>query len=234
MKKKVLCVVPARKGSKGLKNKNIKKINKIPLIAWTILTAKKSKLIDEIVVSTDSLKISKIAERYGANVPFIRPKKLATDKASSFSVLKHAIDFFNKKGIYFEYVLMLEPTSPLRSVKDVDFCIRKIKSKNIETLVSVTRAVEQHPIFLYSINKKNILKPYLKEKQKLYIRRQDVDPIYYLEGSIYISKISTLMKKKTWYHKKTQAFKIDKWKSLEIDDINDFRLAEFYLKNYRK
>ncbi len=231
MKKKVLCVIPARKGSKGLKNKNIKKLNKIPLIAWSILTAKKCKLITEIVASTDCLKIAKIARKYGANVPFIRPKKLATDKASSFSVLKHAIEFFKKKEVYFDYVLMLEPTSPLRNSKDIDFCINKVQKNNIETLVSVTRVIDQHPSFLYSISKKNILKPYLKKQQKLYIRRQDVSPLYYLEGSLYISKITTLLNKRTWYHKKTQAYEVEKWKSLEIDDIDDFKLAEFYIKN---
>jgi CMP-N,N'-diacetyllegionaminic acid synthase len=231
MKKKVLCVIPARKGSKGLRNKNIKKLNKIPLIAWSILTAKKCKLIDEIIVSTDCPKISKIAMKYGANVPFIRPKKFATDKASSFSVLKHAIDFFKKKKNYFDYIIMLEPTSPLRNSKDVDFCINKIKKDNIESLVSVTRVVDEHPYFLYSINKKNILRPYLKKQKKLYIRRQDVSPLYYLEGSIYISKITTLLNEKTWYHKKTQAFEVEKWKSLEIDDIDDFKLAQFYLQN---
>ena len=221
MKKKVLCVIPARKGSKGLRNKNIKKLNKIPLIAWSILTAKKCKLIDEIIVSTDCPKISKIAMKYGANVPFIRPKKFATDKASSFSVLKHAIDFLKKKKNYFDYIIMLEPTSPLRNSKDVDFCINKIKKDNIESLVSVSRVVDQHPYFLYSINKRNILRPYLKKQKKLYIRRQDVSPLYYLEGSIYISKITTLLNEKTWYHKKTQAFEVEKWKSLEIDDIDD-------------
>lgn len=231
MKKKVLCVIPARKGSKGLRNKNIKKLNKIPLIAWSILTAKKCKLIDEIIVSTDCPKISKIAMKYGANVPFIRPKKFATDKASSFSVLKHAIDFLKKKKNYFDYIIMLEPTSPLRNSKDVDFCINKIKKDNIESLVSVTRVVDEHPYFLYSINKKNILRPYLKKQKKLYIRRQDVSPLYYLEGSIYISKITTLLNEKTWYHKKTQAFEVEKWKSLEIDDIDDFKLAQFYLQN---
>ncbi len=231
MKKKVLCVIPARKGSKGLRNKNIKKLNKIPLIAWSILTAKKCKLIDEIIVSTDCPKISKIAMKYGANAPFIRPKKLATDKASSFSVLKHAIDFFKKKKNYFDYIIMLEPTSPLRNSKDVDFCINKIKKENIESLVSVTKVVDQHPYFLYSINKKNILRPYLKKQKKLYIRRQEVSPLYYLEGSIYISKITTLLNEKTWYHKKTQAFEVEKRKSLEIDDIDDFKLAQFYLQN---
>ena len=231
MKKKVLCVIPARKGSKGLRNKNIKKLNKIPLIAWSILTAKKCKLIDEIIVSTDCPKISKIAMKYGANVPFIRPKKFATDKASSFSVLKHAIDFLKKKKNYFDYIIMLKPTSPLRNSKDVDFCINKIKKDNIESLVSVSRVVDQHPYFLYSINKRNILRPYLKKQKKLYIRRQDVSPLYYLEGSIYISKITTLLNEKTWYHKKTQAFEVEKWKSLEIDDIDDFKLAQFYLQN---
>ncbi len=234
MKKKVLCIIPARKGSKGLKNKNIKMLNKIPLIAWSILVAKKCKQIDEIIVSTDSIKISKIAKTYGAKVPFIRPKKFATDKASSFSVLKHAIDFFKEKKLYFDYILMLEPTSPLRDFRDIDFCLTKVKNKNIQTLVSVAKTIEQHPTFLYSISDKNFLKPFLKKKQKLYIRRQDISPLYFLEGSIYISKVSTLLKKKTWYHEKTQAFEIEKWKSLEIDDIDDFKLAEFYSKRLKK
>ena len=155
----------------------------------------------------------------------------STKKTSSFSVLKHAIDFLKKKKNYFDYIIMLEPTSPLRNSKDVDFCINKIKKDNIESLVSVSRVVDQHPYFLYSINKRNILRPYLKKQKKLYIRRQDVSPLYYLEGSIYISKITTLLNEKTWYHKKTQAFEVEKWKSLEIDDIDDFKLAQFYLQN---
>ena len=122
-------MIPARGGSKGLKNKNIKLLNKKPLIAWSILAAKKCKLIDKIIVSTDSLKISKISKKYGAEVPFIRPKKFATDKASSFSVLKHAIEFYRNRNINFDFILMLEPTSPLREPKDIDFCINRIKKK---------------------------------------------------------------------------------------------------------
>ena len=98
---KVICIIPARKGSKGLKNKNIKKLKNIPLIAWSILVAKKCKMIDEIIVSTDSKKISKIAKKYGAKVPFLRPSNLATDKSSSFEVLKHAINFYKKKKSFF-------------------------------------------------------------------------------------------------------------------------------------
>ena len=97
---KILCVIPARKGSKGLKNKNIKKLNNIPLIAWSILAAKKSKLITEIIVSTDSEKNFKDCKKIWCKVPFLRPKKFATDKSSSFSVLKHAIEFFEKKKFF--------------------------------------------------------------------------------------------------------------------------------------
>ena len=238
--KKVICIIPARKGSKGLKNKNIKKLKNIPLIAWSILVAKKCNLIDEIIVSTDSKKISKIAKKYGARVPFLRPKRFAKDNSSTFDVLKHAIDFYKKKNQFFEYVLLLEPTSPLRDYKDVNSCIKKILKNKIDTIVSVTKVVNHHPNFLYSLNKNNFLKPYLKNQKKLYIRRQDIETLYSLEGSIYISRISTLLKKKTFYHKKTQAFTVDKWKSLEIDDIDDFNVAQFYamksniLKNLNK
>jgi len=233
-KPKILCVIPARKNSKGLKNKNIKKLGNIPLIAWSILTAKKCRLIDEIIVSTDSIQISNIAKKFGAKIPFIRPKKLATDKSSTFSVLEHAVNFYKKKEISFDYVLLLEPTSPLRNYKDINSCIKKVIKNKIVSMVSVTSIINQHPSFLYSLNKKNILIPYLKNQKKLYVRRQNIKPLYYLEGSIYISKTSVLLKKKTFYHEKTQAYKVDKWKSLEIDDIDDFNLANFYVRNLKK
>ncbi len=230
-KKKIICLIPARKGSKGLKNKNIKLLQNVPLIAWSILAAKKSKLIDEIIVSTDSIEISKIAKRYGAKVPFLRPKKFAKDKSSSFSVIKHAIKFFEKKKVIFDYILLLEPTSPLRDPKDIDLCIKKVLRNRIETIVSVTKVISQHPSFLYSFKNKDYLKPYLKNSNRLYLRRQDITSLYYLEGSIYFSKISTLLKEKTFNHNKTCGFKLEKWKSLEIDDIDDFNLAKFYVKN---
>ena len=231
---KVICIIPARKGSKGLKNKNIKKLENIPLIAWSILVAKKCKMIDEIIVSTDSKKISKIAKKYGAKVPFLRPKNLATDKSSTFEVLKHSINFYKNKKVFFDYVLLLEPTSPLRDYKDVNLCLKKVLKNKIDAMVSVTRVINQHPTFLYSLKKNNVLVPYLKQKKKLYVRRQDINSLYYLEGSIYISKISSLLKKRTFYHEKTQAFTVDKWKSLEIDDIDDFNLANFYVRNLKK
>jgi CMP-N,N'-diacetyllegionaminic acid synthase len=232
-KNRIICIIPARKGSKGLKDKNIKKLNGVPLIAWSINIAKKCKFIDEIIVSTDSVKISKIAKKYGAKVPFLRPKKFATDKSSSFSVIKHAIDFYKKKKVFFDYILLLEPTSPFRSLNDLNKFIIKIFKNKIESMVTVTKVEKNHPLFLYYINKKNILIPYIKNLQRLYIRRQDLKPLFYLEGSIYMSKISILLKHKSFYHKKTQAFQIEKMKSLEIDDIDDFNLAKFYAKKFK-
>jgi len=227
---KILCVIPARKGSKGLKNKNTKKLHNHPLIGWTIMVAKKCKNISDIIVSTDSLNIAKISRKYGAKVPFIRPKKFATDRASTFSVLKHALDHYKSKEIEYDYLLLLEPTSPLRDFRDINFCLNKIMSKNIDTIVSVSKVKAQHPNFLFYINKKNRLKPYLKNFTNSSLRRQDVNPLYFLEGSIYISKISTLLKKRTFYHDKTQAHIVKSWRSLEIDNLNDFKLAKYYIK----
>ncbi len=225
----ILAIIPARQGSKGLKNKNIKVLKNLPLIAWSILAAKKCKKISEIIVSTDSKKISNISKKYGAKVPFLRPKKFASDKATTFSVIKHAIEFYKKKNVEFKYLLLLEPTSPLRDYKDINFCINKMINQNVETIVSVAKVKAQHPNFLFYINKRDTLKPFLKNNLNSSMRRQDIKPLYFLEGSIYISKISTLLKEKTFYHDKTRPFVVKNWRSLEIDDINDFNLAKYYI-----
>ena len=227
---KILAVIPARGGSKGLKNKNIKNLCGHPLIAWTIKKAKQSKFIQKVVVSTDSKKISEISKKYGASVPFFRPKKYATDKANDFVVLKHALDFFKNKGENFDYIIMLQPTSPLRDLNDIDNSIKRVLKENIEALVSVSKLDVHHPRFIYSIKNNDSLVPFLKKNKSSDVRRQDLEPLYFLEGSIYISKIKSLIKHKTFYHNKTVAYKLPKWKSLEIDDIEDLYIAELYIK----
>ena len=225
-----LCIIPARKGSKGLKNKNIKILNGKPLIAWSIITAKKSKYLQNIIVSTDCSKIANISKKFGAEVPFLRPKKYAQDKSSSFSVIKHALDFLKTKDILYDYIVLLEPTSPIRDVSDIDYCIKKILRNKLDTLVSVSKIINQHPSFLYFLSKKNFLKPYNKKQSNKNVRRQDISSLYYLDGSLYISKVSSYLKNKTFNHKKTQAFIVDQRKSLEIDSIYDFKLAQLLLR----
>ena len=234
--KKFLSIILARGGSKGIKNKNIKKLGKLPLIAWTIKEALKSKKNLTVYLSTDSKKIASIGKKYGAKIPFIRPKKFAKDISSSVDAIEHAINFFKKKNLNFDYVLLLEPTSPLRTYQDIDRAINKITSKNYDSLVSVSKLEAFHPSFLYEQNKKGYLSPLrktgspLRKTGKKYIRRQDLETIYFLEGSIYISKVATLMKKRTFCHDKTIPFIMPKWKSIEIDDKLDLVMAEAIIK----
>ena len=127
---RVIGIIPARSGSKAVKNKNIKQINNMPLIYWTINTALKSKL-DEVIVSTDSRKIKKICEKYGAKVPFIRPLRISKDNSKSIDVVKHALKFYEKKNIFYDAVLLLQPTCPLRTVQDINKSLKILKKEKI-------------------------------------------------------------------------------------------------------
>ena len=226
---KNLAIIPARGGSKGLKNKNILKFDNKPLLAWSILAAKKSKLFSKIIVSTDSKKIAVIAKKYGAEVPFLRPKKLSSDRSKSVDLVIHALDFYKKKSLFFKNIFLLEPTSPLRDEKDIIRSFKYINKKKIKTLVSVSMINAQHPNYLSSISTKQKLIPYLKKFKQL--RRQDNKKLYFLDGNIYFSCTKTLYKNKSFYHNQTFAFNLPYWKSFEIDDLIDFKITELIHKN---
>ena len=144
---KIISIITARGGSKGLPKKNIKKLQGKPLIAWTIEAAKKSKYLDKIIVTTDSKEISEVAKEFGAEVPFIRPSHLATDNSSSFDTIKHALNFQEFKNDY-DIVVILEPTSPLRETKDIDNSLEQlIDSPTAKSIVGVCKTEVQNPIF---------------------------------------------------------------------------------------
>jgi N-acylneuraminate cytidylyltransferase/CMP-N,N'-diacetyllegionaminic acid synthase len=230
LKKKILCVIPARSGSKGIKNKNIIKLGGQPLIAWPINAALKSRYLDMVLVSTDSLKISKIAKKYGAEVPFLRPKKLATDNARTVDVIKHAIKFLYKKLFFFDYVLCLEPTSPLTSTNDIDNAI-KILTKNFnkaDSVISVSYCSSQHPEYLFIKNNNNLLERYLDKKK--YSRRQNLKNYYFIDGSLYLSKVKSLFSNNSFITKKTIPFIMPKYKSFEIDDKVDLLIYKSLIK----
>lgn len=232
-KKKIIAIIPARAGSKGLKNKNIKIINKKPLIYWSIKSLKKSKYVDKIIVSTDSKKIKAIAQSFGADVPFLRPKIISTDKAKTIDVIKHCLKFLKKKKENFDYIVLLEPTSPLTTSFDIDDALRTLdKNKDADSLVSIAENIDCHPVFNINLNNNGIIKPYLKKLDSP--RRQDLSKLFFYCGNIYISKINPLLKSKSFYQKdKTIGFKSNKWQSLEIDDIYDFIYVESVMK-YKK
>ena len=145
--KKFLAIIPARGGSKGLPGKNIKEICNKPLIAWSIEAGLKSKYLDEVSVSTDYESIANISKEYGANVPFLRPENLASDTATSFDAVKYSIDYYkNELGKEFDYIVLLEPTSPLREDSDIDNMIEKLieNKEKFDSIISMGE-VHEHP-----------------------------------------------------------------------------------------
>lgn len=226
--KKILGIILARGGSKGIKDKNIVKFGNKPLIKWTFDAAKKSKKINKLILSTDSKKIASLAKKNKIEVPFLRPKKFAGDKSKSIDAIEHAIKFFQKQKVVFDYVLLLEPTSPLRTTLDINKSIELIIRNKADSLVSICRVDEINPSFLFK--KKNKRLQPLEKKISNHLRRQDVEPIYFLEGTIYISKTNILFKKRSFCHSNTIGFEVPKWKSLEIDDKTDLEIGKSILK----
>ncbi len=234
-KNKIIAIILARMGSKGLKNKNLKKLGLYPLVAWPIKSAKKSKYVDKIVVSTDSKKIARISKKYGAEIPFLRPKKISSDKSSSFDAIKHCLNYFQNTNQNFDYIVLLEPTSPFTSYKDIDKAITLLlnKSKSFDSLVSVYPAINEHVEFIYKMEKNNKLKKINNSKKK-FIRRQDISKYFYLDGSIYISKVKNYLKNKSFIGKKTISMVMPKIKSMEIDDHIDLFIANASLSILKK
>ncbi len=222
---RVLGLITARGGSKGLPGKNIRLLCGKPLIEWSISAAKAASCVDRIVVSTDDAAIADVARRAGAEVPFERPSELATDSASSVDVVIHAIDTLAKTELAFDIVVLLEPTSPLRKSFDIDGAVQRLIQTGAGAVVSVCRAVSTHPAFMFSLDEKGRLRPYL-ERNPTGLRRQDIDPIFFLDGTLYASRIDVLKTKRSFYHEDTVAFEVPKWKSLEIDNFDDFIMVE--------
>ena len=225
--KSFLAVIPARGGSKGLPGKNIKNLCGKPLIAWSIDSAQKSEYLDEVMVTTDSQEIADISKRYGANVPFLRPSYLASDVATTFDTVKHVIDFYDDT---FDYIVLLEPTSPLRKEGDIDTMIEKIvDSQNLfDSIVSIGEAHE-HPSIMKKITKTGKIMNYCQSLE-MKSRRQDNDTVYFPYGVAYIVKTSVFMKEKTFYTQRCNSYKVDRHQCYEIDDMYDFLIIESILK----
>ena len=222
--KKILAVITAREGSKRLPNKNILDLAGKPLIAWTIDEAKKSNFIDKLIVSTNSVKIAEISKKYGAEVPFIRPKELANDTADSMSVLKHSIEFFKNE---YDYVLLLQPTSPLRTVDDINDAIKMINEETI-AVVSVCKT-EHSPLWSNTLpedlSMANFIHPEIKNK-----RSQDLPKYYRLNGAIYIAEINYFYQNDGFIGNSTKAFIMNDESSIDIDTKIDLQLSEIIIK----
>jgi CMP-N,N'-diacetyllegionaminic acid synthase len=228
--KKIIAIIPARGGSKGLPGKNIKPFGGKPLIAWTIEAGLSSQYIDEVMVTTDCEKIAEISKNLGAKVPFLRPAELSTDTAISIDVIRHAVTYYEENfGEIFDYVALLEPTSPLRQWQDIDNAIFSLaQHKRAKSIVGICRTESQNPAFLVRKDNVGIISSYDGLEIKV-MRRQDIEDIYFFEGSVYVSETKYLLLKNTFYHNNTLGHLFPKWKSIEIDDLDDFIMAEALL-----
>jgi N-acylneuraminate cytidylyltransferase/CMP-N,N'-diacetyllegionaminic acid synthase len=225
----VLAVIPARGGSKGIKDKNIRELAGKPLIAWTIEAAKKSKYIDRAIVSTDSPKIAEISRTWGAETPFNRPPKLATDRASTNDVILHCLKWIHQnEHKTYDYFVLLQPTSPLRNSAHIDDAVEKmIADRNADSLVSIVESKE-NPYWTKIIDKKGRLRPFLPDREH-HSRRQDLPKTYVLNGAIYISKSKTFMTNPDLFGGKCLPYIMDRESSVDIDDEDDFFYAEYLI-----
>jgi N-acylneuraminate cytidylyltransferase/CMP-N,N'-diacetyllegionaminic acid synthase len=224
---KVLYIIPARGGSKGLPNKNIKLLDGIPMIAYSIRAALSSQYKGLVVVSTDDDKIATIAKQYGADVPFIRPAELAQDSSSTVDVIVHALEYYKSKGFTFDIIVLLQPTSPLRNHSDIENCIELLKKNNADAVVSVCEN-EHHPLWSNELPSDGSMKFFLREEVKGK-NRQQLPKSYRLNGAVYVSKVSSFLKHKGFIHEGTYAFVMPQDRSVDIDTEIDFKLAELLL-----
>lgn len=228
--KRVLAIIPARGGSKRLPRKNILDLAGKPLIFWTIEAALGSKYIDKVAVSTDDEEIADISKQHGAVIPFMRPNSLASDEAASIDVALHAIDFFEKNNNCYNYIILLQPTSPLRASSHIDEAIELLDSKNADAIVSVCK-VEHNPLWSNILPKDGSMKDFL-HNDILNKRSQDLDVYYRLNGAIYICNIDKLKEEQVFFLKDNIfAYEMNGKSSIDIDEEIDFKLAKTLLSN---
>ena len=223
--KKVLAIIPARKSSEELKNKNIRKFNKKPLIFWTLKAAQKSQLIDKVVVSSNSKKILNYSKKFKKFILSKRPENLSTKK----SEIIDTIFFEMKKFENCEIIILLQPTSPLRRSEDIDNSLRKMIINKRESCVSYTE-IKYNPYNFYLIKKNKINFLVNKKKKIKSTNRQSFKKVFYPSGDIYISTSNRLKKKKNFIDLKTYPYIISTKRASDIDNIWDFKTAEFKLK----
>lgn len=222
---RLLAVIPARAGSKRLPGKNIRHLAGLPLIAWTIRTAIDAGVFDKLLVSTDNEEIAEVAVRYGASVPWLRPAELSTDTASSVDVVLHTLSACEAAGEAADSVMLLQPTSPFRSVETVRRAVELHRKAGSPPVVTVCSA-KAHPAWCFRIDHGGRLHGYAGDGT-LPARSQDLPPVYQLNGSVYLATANDLRNERSFLCSRTRALVVTQpEESIDIDDAWDWRLAE--------
>jgi len=229
----VLAVVTARGGSKRLPDKNILKLNGKPLIAWSITSGIESGAVDKLVVSTDSEKMAEISQQYGAEVPFMRPHELASDTAKSVDVILHVLNTLEDAGEKYKYILLLQPTSPLRTAEHIEGAFELLVEKKASAVVSVCEL--EHPIEWTNTLPDDLSMDKFLAADFSNKRSQDFPTRYRLNGAIYIIETKLLKKQRSFLPTSgCYAFVMDQESSVDIDSLQDFQYAEFLMNNREK
>lgn len=221
---KNIAIIPARSGSKGIKDKNIKLLNGKPLLAYTIEVAKKTNLFDEIFVSTDSIEYAEVAKKWGASVPFLRSEELATDTSSTWDVVKDTLRNYMKNDIEFDTIAILQPTSPLRKPEDIIKGYNQMEFKKANAIVSVCE-VDHSPLWSNTLPEDGSLINFLNQ-EVLNLPRQSLPTYYRINGALYIAKTWYALNANSLYDDKCYAIVMSKESSIDIDDQIDFIMAE--------
>lgn len=227
---RVTALIPARGGSKRLPRKNVKLLGDKPLIAWSIEAAKASKYIDRVIVSTDDEEIKQVSEQYGAQVPFLRPEHLSNDHASSFDVIKHAI-YFLQLDQPNELIVLLQPTSPLRLVSELDTALEFFIAKNAKGIVSISET-EHSPMWSNTLPENGCMSDFIRPEVQGK-RSQDLPRFFRLNGSIYIYEtLSLLEQAKMFFDENVYGFETSLETAVDIDTALDFLVAETIIKHW--
>ena len=227
LKKTFLAIIPARGGSKRLPHKNVLDLNGKPLIAYSIEAGLNSSYIDKVVVTSDDDEILTISKKYGA-VTINRPNELASDIATTFDAIKHAVDNCEK----YDYIVLLQPTSPLRNEKHIDEAVELLESKKSNAVVSVCK-MDHNPMWSNVLDHSLSMKGFLGD-EILNKRGQDLDKYYRLNGAIYICETDKLLKEESFFLKDNIfAYKMNRESSIDIDEEIDFKMAKVFLKDLR-
>ena len=221
---RVVGIITARGNSKGIPRKNLRRLNGKPLIEHTFEAAKASRLLDETILSTDNEEIANFARECGISVPFIRPKELASDEASSIDVVVHALQYL--RG--YEHFVLLQPTSPLRSSVHIDEALEIYLSSDMKSLVSVSKVTE-HPNWMYKKNEDGSLSPFMEEP--LISRRQDLPDLLIPNGAIYVRQINDFLQSRKMIGPDTFGFTMKEEDSIDIDSEVDLAIAEVILNS---
>ena len=229
---KILFVITARGGSKGVPRKNIRLLGGLPLIAYKIVSAKKCRFDNRLIVSTDDDEIASIAREYGAEVPFMRPKELASDSADSIDVVMHAIDWIrDNDSSDYDYICLLEPSSPFATYEDLDKALDIIISSQSDTLLGM-KEVEVSKEFIFELDQQGGLSYFYKSVKNMKgVRRQDQKPQYTMNGCMYIAKMDYFRANRSFHSINSRPYIMPWEKSVEIDTEQDLRYVEFLIDN---